>query len=670
MKFNLLISTSQLNSNQGVFLGTGTNRGILHLAQVMRQLRIKGDIYSLPGGSRSPGMASPFSINSGFALNIQELDLLQIPELKSDPQLLSSVSSLQKSYRDCSQNSRIVSYTLKSTLLPGILEQCYKNFSHSQDSARKEQFSNFKKISQFWLDHYAIYQSYLDAEIDLNNHAYHDLGSNLFIQFKEINSSRIDYYRYLQLLCFEQRRWLLEELRSLGIGLILNLPFGIIFESADLFFNPDAFTPNLQVGCSPEAQYGYPEQAWGVAVYNEQSPALAHYLRERMQWLSRLGDGVFIDHLVGWSGQYVLPLDIADDATPPHGHFLTENPVQREENIRWFLNLLLNFGLSLKAEIAGDCERVQITRKVVNEMVEQGNDIMAMAIPRWESYGDKLKTLKEYKTATLLMMETHDTSTLLQFLLNRKGHHQDFEERNTILNFCRRVLALPLFYEDIPLDLKEINFDFSFEICRRVLNGSKCRDVLFSLSSLLSLLSKADRNSSLFNNINIKPGASGKIGNEWNNWSFFSPPLETMLQDSEVCSALKRLGNREYKPFTPFEQLHHFSASGACFEVIYATPTNRAILYQNKGREWKHWQPQEREPILELLLKNRCDYPLSEWIDISSVLNLDYNGSYVFLDLLDDETTYTYTAYQLKTEKLYIHLAEQQIHHFLVFRVE
>ncbi|MCP4295340.1 MAG: 4-alpha-glucanotransferase [Proteobacteria bacterium] len=672
MKLSFLVSTSQLNSQQGKILGTGTVEGVRHLAQLMKELNIEGNIYDLPNGSKNPGMASPFSINSGFALNAQELNLFKIPELMQTPALLQYAEKTQNNYLHSIQNSRSVSYTLKSTLLPSILEQCYSIFLKQNYKHREEQLELFKEKSSFWIEDYALYQCYQEYKIELENLDYRDKNGSLVKDFISSHVDRIHYYQYVQMLCFEQRKQLLADMRKMGIGLILNLPFGIEFESADVFFNSDTFQSDQQVGCSPEPQYGYPEQAWGVAVYKEQSEGLNRYLKERMSWLSQMGDGVFIDHLVGWCGQYVLPRQTPSDPNKhdPVGHFLTEDSQLREQNIRWFLEIVLKSGLSIKGEIAGDFGRVESTRKVVDEMVIEGKDIMAMAIPRWESYGSQLKLLKDYKKATLLMLETHDTSTLLQFILNQKGDHQDFESPGIILDFCRRVLSLPLFLVDIPLKLEEISTDFVVEILRRVLQGSRCDEVMFSLPSFISLLSEEYRNASKLNNINIKPGSNGKIGNEWNNWSFFSPPIENLVQNEEVKREVLELGIREFIPVTPFEYFNYKPHEESPFEVIFATPDNRQILYQDHQRVWKLWVEGDIKPDFELLIRNKNDFPSEDRIDIGQILNLNFEGSYTFLDLKDQENAYTYSTSQLREEQLYIYLEVEQTHHFVVFKGE
>ncbi len=671
MKFSLLVATSQLDSQNGRSLGTGTIESLRSLAETMIECGIRGDIYDLPNGSRNADTASPFSLNNGFALNTDELSLIKIPELRDDPDLFAQVQKLSRLHDQKFKRNRTVSYTLKRTLTSWILEECSRFFKARRYEHRLQQFEEFKKVADYWLEDYTLYEVYKEQKIDLSDKGFRQKSSPTASQFASKNRERIEYYQYIQFLCFEQRQLLKTHFDKLGIGLIINLPFGVELDSADVFFNPDVFDSKMQVGCSPEPEHGYPEQAWGIAAYKEGTPGLKNYLKEKMRWISMMGNGVFLDHLVGWCGQYVLPMTIPEDSLYPHGEFLTENVDSRKENLHWFLKIVLDSGLQVKGEVAGDMMRVDATNSVINELLEQGKDISAMAIPRWETLDDKLKPLNKYHSSTLTMVETHDTSTLLQYLLNRKGYNSDFEPLWRIQEFCNRVLGLPFHACDIPLTIEVCTEDFWFEICRRLLEGSPSEELLFTLPSIISTLSKQYRSSTIENNINVKPGTAGLVGNGWRNWSYFSPPVETMVTDLNLKANLNKLGERKYQPFDYFHKMTFPGKPQSGLNVLYSKPAGKAILFRNAAGKWtvltNEIKIDEHKIELELVIHNEREEEAWERINLAGILELKENRVYYFQDLNRNQTCYSYSTRALIDDHLFVKLEPQQIHHFLVY---
>ncbi|MFH2131980.1 MAG: 4-alpha-glucanotransferase [bacterium] len=670
MKLNLLVATSQLNSQIGNTLGTGSSEGLSHLARLMSECGIRGDIYDLPNGSQHPGTASPFSLISGFALKTDEISFRNLPELRDDPQLMSHLEKISATYNRFFRQKRAVNYALKRSIMPWVLESCYQNFCKREYEHRLEQFDNFCTLAGYWLDDYALYETYKEKEIDLTSRGYSQKESLESTTFRKTCEERINFYKYQQFICYEQKQAIRQELKKLAVGLVVNLPFGVELQSADVFFHPDVFDDSLQVGCSPEPEHGYPEQAWGIAAYREKTPGLRRYLEEKMKWLTLFGDGIFLDHMVGWSGQYVLPMHIPPESVFPHGQFLTTDHIERKSNIHWFLDILLQTDLEIRGEIAGDHQRVQATIEAIDECLAAGHEIGAMAIPRWETSSNRLKPLCEYKPATLTMVETHDTSTLLQYLLNRKGYSEDFETREQILMFCRRVVGLPFVLEDIPLTLDACSSSFWFEICRRFTAGTPSKELVFTLPGLLSLLSKDHRSATIENNINVKPGTSGAVGNGCGNWSYFSPPIETMVDDADVRQSLKTLGDRSFAPFDYFHTYQDPQKTDLPLNILYSKIQNREIIFRDKQNGWTVWEkPSEYIKhlfALELVIQNAAEMEVWQRIDLEGLLDLDTDGNYTFLDLNNDLAAYTYDARELKANQLFIRLDSGQIHHFLV----
>ncbi len=670
MKLNLLVSTSQINSKEGKLLGTGTVNGLGHLAEIMVANGIHGDIYDLPNGSRNPTIASPFSLNNGFALTTDELNLFEIPELEFDPGFRRHLEDLHNTNQQLYRDNRTVSYTLKRTIIPWVLQHCYELFKENLSEDRQTDYQNFCETAAYWLDHYALYEVLKGENNQLQKQDYRDLSAYEALQFKIHHEDLIGYYRYEQFLCYLQRTAIHKKLRDLSIGLIVNLPFGVEFDSADVYFHPEVFEPGIQVGCSPEPEHGYPEQAWGVAVYKERSTGLQEYLSEKMRWLARFGDGVFLDHMVGWCGQYVVPLEIPMDSVYPHGRFLTEDHEKRVENLIWFLEIIDRAGLEIRGEVAGDAPRVRATREAIDYFKHINGTVRAMAIPRWEAENDRLIPLSSYSQSTLMMVETHDTSTLLQYLLNKKGYFDDFEAPQRILEFCRRVLGLPFVQKDIPLQLENCPEDFWIEVFSRLCRGSKSDDVVFTLPGIISLLSPQYRSSTIENNINVKPGTSGKIGNGWRNWSYFSPPIETINEDLLIKQALAIAGRRTYQKFDYFHNLDVNSLQKPGLTILRSIPLGRQIIYLDNHSKWQILPLKESIAGLinaELIVGNEGDREIWHHINLESIIDLEIDCDYRFQDLNGGRECYTYSSAQIKRDGLFVKLQPGQVHHFLVY---
>lgn len=663
MKFSLLVGTSQINSSKGKCFGTGSSSGLRHLAELMDKVGLQGDLIDLPNQSRSAQMASPFSIESGFSLNPDELDWFLIPEMNRTNPVFSTLGTLKKSFEQDFSKQRSLSFQLKRTLSPWVLAGCYDVFCAEASVQRQEKYQAFESLAADWLNDFALFKA---AKI-------RGLGVGVLSKMNVLavreafllrESVEINRQKYIQFLCFEQRMMVLEDLKKKGIRLFVNLPFGVDAFSPDVIFNPDAFDVKSQVGCSPEPENGYPEQAWGMPSYRERSEGLSAYLSKRLSWLGRISDGVFIDHLVGWCGQYVLPAEPQEMGAGVQGNFLTEDPQQRAENIDWYLDLVLSKGLSILAEVAGDGKRLKATQAGVLRQIEKGSDIQLMSLPRWERQGGQLVPLSKVPKETLLMSETHDTSTLLQYLLNQKGRFPDFETPGNLAEFCQQVLGLPLHLSQVPLRLDQLSDSICFELLERLSQGSQAGQFVMTLPSLLSWIDAEYRTASLTNNINVAPGTGGEVGNEQGNWGFYSPPIE-VLDKPVIAEVLGKLGKRQFSAFDGFHPID----TGAEISAMYSTVGERRILHETQG-QWKVLDEPlgHREGLVECSVANlgaeRVQGMLSgfQWLE-----HLNEGGSHVFCDLNQNNAEYIQSNRQLRGEGLFYQLEPGQIHHFLIW---
>ncbi len=649
MKFSLLVSTASLRSEKSGF-SSGSSSLLLELADLMNRAGMDGNIFELPIQAREMIQLSPFSIQSGFALNPLDLDLSLVPELQGKSEKFAVIKELFKLHQDVFATVKRINYELKSVFILSSLDLAFENFK--PEGARKKAFQDFKKASSYWLEDYAKFKVLQEDNPTL------DLVDLRKLKLKKSHEKAVSFTQFVQFLCFEQRSDLTKKIKASNLGLVLNLPFGVESLSADIAYHPEVFDESCQVGCSPEPEHGYPEQAWGIAPYREQTAGLAKYLNERFSWLAQFGSGIFLDHLVGWCGQYVLPVKLPK-GEGPHGAFLTEDQEQREENILWLLDLLAGKNLTLKAEIAGDYERLQATMNGLAKARKKGLAMSVMEIPRWIR-GRKgcIKPLSEYESSSLMMLETHDTSTLLQYLTNQKGDQADFESPDVLLDFCRNFLSWPLFYHEVPLKLEDLNPEITWELFERIYHGSNAEEVVFTYGGLVSLLHPKYFSVDLEMNINIAPGTSGEIGNLRGNWSYFAPPLEAF---ADLVPRLKALGPRACKVIEPARNLN---LGGGSPEVIGSSLKNKKVIFAGaKGYELYSGPLQ---PTYELLLCNNQDHEISGMLDFET-LGLDLKSERVQIqDLRGDDPVYIHQLQDLKTKGLFYKMQPGQVHHLII----
>ncbi len=200
----------------------------------------------------------------------------------------------------------------------------------------------------------------------------------------------------------------------------------------------------------------------------------------------------------------------------------------------------------------------------------------------------------------------------------------------------------------------------------------ECGDIVFTLPGLISILSKKYRSATIENNINVRPGTSGKVGNGWRNWSYFSPPIETMVQTSSLKHALKELGTRQFQPFDYFHELKETKTGIEGLQIIYSKPANRSIIYRGSQKTWiKLELPTELtlEKIeLELIIRNDGEEEIWQRIDLGKMLDLEDYNVFNFQDLNSERECYSYSSEDLATNLFFIRLQPNQIHHFLVYK--
>lgn len=260
--------------------------------------------------------SSPYNAISSVALDYLTLELAPgaVPEL--DEKFHSSITGIMRVdlLRQGSVNYPKVR-SLKTTLLRRAFSQV------SQHPERVADFEAFCEREASWLDDFCLFRVLMEEhghedwtnwKEELNTgakaRAWRDASAD------EVDD-RILFHAYVQWLCFTQWRALRDYANGKGIKLMGDIPFGISWCSADVFFQPEQFDLEWCGGAPPETYFkdDYFVQRWG------QNWGIPHYRwdvmeqggytwwRQRTQKLTEVFDIFRIDHVLGFYRIYSFP---------------------------------------------------------------------------------------------------------------------------------------------------------------------------------------------------------------------------------------------------------------------------------------------------------------------------------------------------------------------------
>lgn len=198
-----------------------------------------------------------------------------------------------------------------------LFQKAYEQFKLLSTDNDFEEFCR----SEEWLDDYALFRALVekensssqwelwDAQYNQPEKAQHYLQSSAELQ------QRVRYYKWLQWQCFSQWKAIRAYADSLQVKLMGDMPVGVSFNSADVFFERENFDLNWFGGAPPEkvfkddpfaVKWG---QNWGIPLYNEQYLIETDFAwwRRRVSKLTEIFSLYRIDHILGFYRIYAFP---------------------------------------------------------------------------------------------------------------------------------------------------------------------------------------------------------------------------------------------------------------------------------------------------------------------------------------------------------------------------
>ncbi len=343
--------------------------------------------------------------------------------------------------------SNLADYTVVRSAKNQLLEISYARFAARSDAALTADFKKFQETHSAWIPDYCLFK--LLIEINGKEKTWDqwpeenrcpDAARKFISELRKHEAahieSRLEFFAYVQWLCFRQWGVIREYADECGVKLMGDVPIGISFHSADVFFNRSIFHTNWFGGTAPEGysaenpfihEWG---QNWGVPLYDWDAMAETGFAwwRSRISHLTEIFRMFRIDHILGFYRIYGFPWH------PRENHeFLGLNHDQAAERTggllpKWFLhpddtpehkqaNLAEgDHRLRTILDAAGQAEVIAEDLGWVPEYVRPHLAELGVAgyrIPHWDSYEDGTPVMGDiFPECSFAAFSTHDHDSL------------------------------------------------------------------------------------------------------------------------------------------------------------------------------------------------------------------------------------------------------------------
>ncbi len=270
----------------------------------------------------------------------------------------------------------------------------------------EKEFELYRKDNK-WVDSYALFK--VLKRLMSKNHwqtwplELQYLKHDAFEELCQKYAAEMNYYIFLQYLCFKQLTEVKAYAKEKKVFLKGDIPILISPDSADVWRYSDAFDLTLSAGAPPDA-YSEEGQAWGLPIFNWDVVKGQNYgwWRTRLSYAAHFYNIYRIDHVLGFFRIWAIP----NGEPSKNGKFIPE----KEEN--WLshgteiLTILVDHSPMLP--IAEDLGTVPTS--VRTELSRMG--ICGTKVMRWEKIGEQFIDPLHYNPISMTTVSTHDSETL------------------------------------------------------------------------------------------------------------------------------------------------------------------------------------------------------------------------------------------------------------------
>ena len=294
-------------------LGIGDTRALLEMIKWAAANKV-GFLQLLPINETGADN-SPYNAISSVALDPLLIDLEAIPEIEA-----SDIKAIAKELGIDSNTENLVDYETVRTAKWGLLAKGFDAFWATE--LLNTEFDAFCIEEAEWLVPYCKFRWLMEIsgteEWELWPEQYNTPGdaetylTTLPVEEVERN---LTFFAWVQWHAFTQWRNLRDYAQQHDVKLMGDIPIGISYSSADVFFEPEWFDLTLSGGSPPETvfkddafacQWG---QNWGIPIYRwdvlEQNDF--SWWRRRIEKLTDIFHIFRIDHILGFYRIYSFP---------------------------------------------------------------------------------------------------------------------------------------------------------------------------------------------------------------------------------------------------------------------------------------------------------------------------------------------------------------------------
>ncbi len=365
----------------------------------------------LPINETAPNENCPYSALSTYAIDPVYLSINNIPEYQQCEKAKEVVRELKADIEDW-RKSKTTKFKQIKAAKYRVLWEAYLYFLQEEklkNTPRYKDFLEFNKHKFSWLVPYSIFRSakdigswnsWLEWQDDLKNPDIKFLKT-----FTKDNYQKIMFYVYIQWLLDEQMKEAKKVARENNILLCGDIPFGVNFESADVWGNQKRYLLDAEIG-APQDQFSQGGQKWGLPAYNWQDIAenKFNFWRNKIARACEIYDIFRLDHMVGFFRTWVF------EKGQDKGHFDIENEDEQKKRGFDFLQSVFETAID-KLPIAEDLGVIpDYMRQMLKDLSMPGYKVL-----RWEKDNEVFREPRNYPKASVATTGTHDTETLREW---------------------------------------------------------------------------------------------------------------------------------------------------------------------------------------------------------------------------------------------------------------
>ena len=298
-------------------LGIGDTAAVRELIDWAAEARLRFlQFLPINATGRDP---SPYNAISSVALDPLTLDLspAAVPELTPE-----ASAKIIARHPVASLRTDRVDYPAVRLLKRDLIDAAFSRL----DGPRAAEFRAFRQTEAPWLDDFCLFQVLMDRVGHEDWTAWPDTFNTPSMARAwhaaqaaadpEATDRALARHAYAQWLCDTQWRGLRAYAADRDIKLMGDVPFGVSWSSADVFFHPDQFNLEWCGGAPPETYFKDDlfvqkwGQNWGIPLYRwdvMESDGFAWW-RQRIRKLCEVFDIFRIDHVLGFYRIYSFPV--------------------------------------------------------------------------------------------------------------------------------------------------------------------------------------------------------------------------------------------------------------------------------------------------------------------------------------------------------------------------